>query len=408
MLATKNLNKMKVLVLNCGSSSIKYKLYDMTTKEVMAQGGIEKLGLPDSFLKFTLADGSKKIIEKNMPEHTVGVELILEVLTNAEYGCIKSLEEIDAVGHRLVHGGEKFNTSVVITPEVISQMEACTELAPLHNPANLKGVAAITKILPNVPQVGVFDTAFHQTMPAHAYMYALPYEYYEKYGVRRYGFHGTSHRYVSRRACEFLGLDYENTKVVTAHIGGGGSITAVKNGKSIDTSMGLTPVEGLVMGTRCGDVDLGAITFLMEKEGLDAAGVNAVINKKSGVMGVSGVSSDMRDIEAAIAAGNERAKLALDMFEYRLLKYIGAYTAALNGVDVLVFTGGIGENQMQTRDFICRGLEYLGVKYNAELNAKSRGEEIEISTPDSKVRVVVIPTDEELTIASDTVALVNA
>ena len=379
----------------------------MTTKEVMAQGGIEKLGLPDSFLKFTLADGSKKIIEKNMPEHTVGVELILEVLTNAEYGCIKSLEEIDAVGHRLVHGGEKFNTSVVITPEVIKQMEACTDLAPLHNPANLKGVAAITKILPNVPQVGVFDTAFHQTMPAHAYMYALPYEYYEKYGVRRYGFHGTSHRYVSRRACEFLGLDYENTKVITAHIGGGGSITAVKNGKSIDTSMGLTPVEGLVMGTRCGDVDLGAMTYLMEKEGLDAAGVNAVINKKSGVMGVSGVSSDMRDIEAAIAAGNERAKLALDMFEYRLLKYIGAYTAALNGVDVLVFTGGIGENQMQTRDYICRGLEYLGVKYDAELNGKSRGEEIEISTPDSKVRVVVIPTDEELTIASDTVALVK-
>ena len=399
---------MKVLVLNCGSSSIKYKLYDMTTKEVMAQGGIEKLGLPDSFLKFTLADGSKKIIEKNMPEHTVGVELILEVLTNAEYGCIKSLDEIEAVGHRLVHGGEKFNTSVVITPEVIKQMEACTDLAPLHNPANLKGVAAITKILPNVPQVGVFDTAFHQTMPAHAYMYALPYEYYEKYGVRRYGFHGTSHRYVSRRACEFLGLDYDKTKVITAHIGGGGSITAVKNGKSIDTSMGLTPVEGLMMGTRCGDVDLGAMTYLMEKEGLDAAGVNAVINKKSGVMGVSGVSSDMRDIEAAIAAGNERAKLALDMFEYRLLKYIGAYTAALNGVDVLVFTGGIGENQMQTRDYICRGLEYLGVKYDAELNGKSRGEEIEISTPDSKVRVVVIPTDEELTIASDTVALVNA
>lgn len=398
---------MKVLVLNCGSSSIKYKLYDMTTKEVMAQGGIEKLGLPDSFLKFTLADGSKKIIEKNMPEHTVGVELILEVLTNAEYGCIKSLEEIDAVGHRLVHGGEKFNTSVVITPEVIKQMEACTDLAPLHNPANLKGVAAITKILPNVPQVGVFDTAFHQTMPAHAYMYALPYEYYEKYGVRRYGFHGTSHRYVSRRACEFLGLDYENTKIITAHVGGGGSVTAVKNGKSIDTSMGLTPVEGLVMGTRCGDVDLGAITYLMEKEGLDAAKVNNIINKKSGVMGVSGVSSDMRDIEDAIAKGNERAKLALDMFEYRLLKYIGAYTAALNGVDVLVFTGGIGENQKQTRDYICRGLEYLGVKFDADLNSKSRGEEIELSTPDSKVRVVVIPTDEELTIASDTMNLVN-
>lgn len=398
---------MKVLVLNCGSSSIKYKLYDMTTKEVMAQGGIEKLGLPDSFLKFTLADGSKKIIEKNMPEHTVGVELILEVLTNAEYGCIKSLDEIEAVGHRLVHGGEKFNTSVVITPEVIKQMEACTDLAPLHNPANLKGVAAITKILPNVPQVGVFDTAFHQTMPAHAYMYALPYEYYEKYGVRRYGFHGTSHRYVSRRACEFLGLDYENTKIITAHIGGGGSITAIKNGKSIDTSMGLTPVEGLMMGTRCGDVDLGAMTFLMEKEHLDAAGVNAVINKKSGVLGVSGVSSDMRDIEAAIAAGNECAKLALDMFEYRLLKYIGAYTAALNGVDVLVFTGGIGENQKQTREYICRGLEYLGVKFDAELNASSRGEEVELSTPDSKVRVVVIPTDEELTIASDTTNLIK-
>ena len=398
---------MKVLVLNCGSSSIKYKLYDMTTKEVMAQGGIEKLGLPDSFLKFTLADGSKKIIEKNMPEHTVGVELILEVLTNAEYGCIKSLDEIEAVGHRLVHGGEKFNTSVVITPEVIKQMEACTDLAPLHNPANLKGVAAITKILPNVPQVGVFDTAFHQTMPAHAYMYALPYEYYEKYGVRRYGFHGTSHRYVSRRACEFLGLDYENTKIITAHIGGGGSITAIKNGKSIDTSMGLTPVEGLMMGTRCGDVDLGAMTFLMEKEHLDAAGVNAVINKKSGVLGVSGVSSDMRDIEAAIAAGNECAKLALDMFEYRLLKYIGAYTAALNGVDVLVFTGGIGENQKQTREYICRGLEYLGVKFDAELNASSRGEEVELSTPDSKVRVVVIPTDEELTIASDTMNLIK-
>ncbi len=379
----------------------------MTTKEVMAQGGIEKLGLPDSFLKFTLADGSKKIIEKNMPEHTVGVELILEVLTNSEYGCIKSLDEIEAVGHRLVHGGEKFNTSVVITPEVIKQMEACTDLAPLHNPANLKGVAAITKILPNVPQVGVFDTAFHQTMPAHAYMYALPYEYYEKYGVRRYGFHGTSHRYVSRRACEFLGLDYENTKIITAHIGGGGSITAIKNGKSIDTSMGLTPVEGLMMGTRCGDVDLGAMTFLMEKEHLDAAGVNAVINKKSGVLGVSGVSSDMRDIEAAIAAGNERAKLALDMFEYRLLKYIGAYTAALNGVDVLVFTGGIGENQKQTREYICRGLEYLGVKFDAELNASSRGEEVELSTPDSKVRVVVIPTDEELTIASDTMNLIK-
>lgn len=398
---------MKILVLNCGSSSIKYKLYEMTTKEVLAQGGIEKLGLPDSFLKFKMPDGSKKTIEKNMPEHTVGVQLIFDTLTNPEYGCIKSLSEIDAVGHRLVHGGEKFNTSVVITPEVIEQMKACTDLAPLHNPANLKGVAAVSAILPNVPQVGVFDTAFHQTMPAHAYMYALPYEYYTQYGVRRYGFHGTSHRYVSRRACEFLGIDYEKTKIITVHVGGGGSITAIKDGKSIDTSMGLTPVEGLVMGTRSGDVDLGAITYLMDKLGLSVADLNTIINKKSGVLGVSGVSSDMRDIEDAIAKGNERAKLALDMFEYRLLKYIGAYTAALNGVDLIVFTGGIGENQVITREYICEGLNYLGVKYNKELNAKTRGEEVEISTPDSKVRVVVIPTDEELTIATDTMNLVT-
>ncbi len=398
---------MKILVLNCGSSSIKYKLYEMTTKEVLAQGGIEKLGLPDSFLKFKMPDGSKKTIEKNMPEHTVGVQLIFDTLTNPEYGCIKSLSEINAVGHRLVHGGEKFNTSVVITPEVIEQMKACTDLAPLHNPANLKGVAAVSAILPNVPQVGVFDTAFHQTMPAHAYMYALPYEYYTQYGVRRYGFHGTSHRYVSRRACEFLGIDYEKTKIITVHVGGGGSITAIKDGKSIDTSMGLTPVEGLVMGTRSGDVDLGAITYLMDKLGLSVADLNTIINKKSGVLGVSGVSSDMRDIEDAIAKGNERAKLALDMFEYRLLKYIGAYTAALNGVDLIVFTGGIGENQVITREYICKGLNYLGVKFNKELNAKTRGEEVEISTPDSKVRVVVIPTDEELTIATDTMNLVT-
>ena len=398
---------MKILVLNCGSSSIKYKLYEMTTKEVLAQGGIEKLGLPDSFLKFKMPDGSKKTIEKNMPEHTVGVQLIFDTLTNPEYGCIKSLSEIDAVGHRLVHGGEKFNTSVVITPEVIEQMKACTDLAPLHNPANLKGVAAVSAILPNVPQVGVFDTAFHQTMPAHAYMYALPYEYYTQYGVRRYGFHGTSHRYVSRRACEFLGVDYEKTKIITVHVGGGGSITAIKDGKSIDTSMGLTPVEGLVMGTRSGDVDLGAITYLMDKLNLSVADLNTIINKKSGVLGVSGVSSDMRDIEDAISKGNERAKLALEMFEYRLLKYIGAYTAALNGVDVIVFTGGIGENQTITREYICEGLNYLGVKYNKELNAKTRGEEVEISTPDSKVRVVVIPTDEELTIATDTMNLVT-
>jgi len=397
---------MKVLVLNCGSSSIKYKLYDMKDQSVLGQGGIEKLGLQDSFLKFKLPNGEKKTIEKYMPEHTVGVELILETLTHPEYGCIKSLDEIDAVGHRLVHGGEKFNTSVVITPEVIAKMEECTDLAPLHNPANLKGVAAITKILPKVPQVGVFDTAFHQTMPDYAYMYALPYEYYEKYGVRRYGFHGTSHRYVSKRACEFLGLDYNNTRIITAHIGGGGSVTAIKNGKSIDTSMGLTPVEGLVMGTRAGDVDLGAITYLMEKEKMDLATINNVINKKSGVLGVSGVSSDMRDICAAIEQGNKRADLAMKMFDYRLLKFIGAYTAVLGGVDVIVFTGGIGENQTTTREYICKSLEYLGIKYDAELNAKIHGDEAEISVAGSKVRVVVIPTDEELTIARDTIALV--
>ena len=340
---------MKILVLNCGSSSIKYKLYDMTTKTVMAQGGIEKLGLPDSFLKFTLPDGTKKVIEKPMPEHTVGVELILNTLISPEYGCISDMHEIDAVGHRLVHGGEKFNSSVLITPDVIKKMEECSDLAPLHNPANLKGVAAITKILPDVPQVGVFDTAFHQTMPAHSYMYPLPYEYYEKYGVRRYGFHGTSHRYVSRRACEFLGLDYNNTKIITAHIGGGGSVAAIMNGKSVDTSMGLTPVEGLMMGTRCGDVDLGAIIYLMEKEHMDVHTLSDIINKKSGVLGVSGVSSDMRDIEKAIAEGNKRARLAWDMFEYRLKKYIGAYVAVMDGVDMIVFTGGIGENQTITR-----------------------------------------------------------
>ena len=286
-------------------------------------------------------------------------------------------------------------------------MEECSDLAPLHNPANLKGVAAITKILPDVPQVGVFDTAFHQTMPAHSYMYPLPYEYYEKYGVRRYGFHGTSHRYVSRRACEFLGLDYNRTKIITAHIGGGGSVAAIMNGKSVDTSMGLTPVEGLMMGTRCGDVDLGAIIYLMEKEHMDVHTLSDIINKKSGVLGVSGVSSDMRDIEKAIAEGNKRARLAWDMFEYRLKKYIGAYVAVMDGVDVIVFTGGIGENQTITRDYICQGMTYLGIKYDKELNSRTRGEEVEISTPDSKVRVVVIPTDEELTIASDTMEIVS-
>ena len=397
---------MKVLVLNCGSSSIKYKLFDMDNKSVIAQGGIEKIGLPGSFLKLTLPNGEKKILEKDIPEHTVGVEFILNTLTSAEYGAIKSLDEINAVGHRMVHGGEKFAKSVLLTDEVLEAFIACNDLAPLHNPANLKGVNAITEILPNVPQVGVFDTAFHQTMPDYAYMYAVPYELYEKYGVRRYGFHGTSHRYVSQRVCEFLGVEAEGKKIITCHIGNGGSISAIKDGKCMDTSMGLTPLEGLMMGTRSGDIDGGAVTYIMEKEGLDAAGINSLLNKKSGVMGIFGKSSDMRDLEAAAAAKEPRALLAESMYFYRIKKYIGSYAAALGGVDIIVFTGGVGENQASARWGACEGLEFMGVKLDAEKN-KVRGEEIVISTEDSKVKVVVIPTDEELMIASDTMAILN-
>ena len=398
---------MKILVLNCGSSSIKYKLFDMTTKEVLAQGGIEKIGLVGSFLKLTLPNGEKKILEKDIPEHTAGIEFILNTLVSPEYGAIKSLDEINAVGHRMVHGGERFSESVLLNKEVLDAFIACNDLAPLHNPANLKGVNAVSAILPNVPQVGVFDTAFHQTMPDYAYMYAIPYELYEKYGVRRYGFHGTSHRYVSKRVCEFLGVPYEKQRIITCHIGNGGSITAVKGGKSIDTSMGLTPVEGLMMGTRVGDVDPGALTFIMDKEGLDTKALSNLINKKSGVLGISGISSDMRDIDVAIAQGNERAKLALDMYIYRIIKYIGAYTAVLDGVDIIVFTGGVGENQQPLRKAVCDHLSYLGVKIDDEVNAASRGEEKVISAPDSKVKVVVIPTDEEMMIAKDTEDIVK-
>ena len=398
---------MKILVLNCGSSSIKYKLFDMTTKEVMAQGGIEKIGLPGSFLKLTLPNGEKKILEKDVPEHTTGIDFILNTLVSEEYGAIKSLDEINAVGHRMVHGGEKFAKSVLIDQEVLDTFIACSDLAPLHNPANLKGVNAVSAILPNVPQVGVFDTAFHQTMPDYAYMYAVPYELYTKYGVRRYGFHGTSHRYVSKRACEFLGLPVEGTKIITCHVGNGGSITAVKDGKSVDTSMGMTPLEGLMMGTRSGDIDGGAVTYLMEKEGLDATGVSNLLNKKSGVLGVFEKSSDMRDLESAAAAGEPRAVLAENMYFYRIKKYIGAYAAAMGGVDVIVFTGGVGENQANARSGACEGLEYMGVKVDLEKN-KTRGVEAIISTDDSKVKVVVIPTDEELMIASDTMDILSA
>ena len=399
---------MKILVLNCGSSSVKYKLIELSGNEqnILAEGGVEKVGLPDSFLKFKY-NGEKVTINASMPNHNVAIRIILDNLTSEKYGCIKNFDEIEVVGHRLVHGGEKFNSSVLINDEVIAKVKECYDLAPLHNPVNIAGVDAISEILPDVPQVGVFDTAFHQTMPSYAYMYGLPYEMYEKYGVRRYGFHGTSHRYVSRRACEFLGLEYEKQRIITCHIGNGGSITAIKDGKSVDTSMGLTPVEGLIMGTRCGDVDPGALLYIQQKEHLDHEGMQALINKKSGVAGLTGVSSDMRDIEKAVEEGNERAIMALNMYEYRITKYIGAYTAALGGVDVIVFTGGVGENQTGTRERICKQLAFLGIEFDVEKN-KTRGEEIELSTPNSKVRGVVIPTDEEYMIARDTEAIVKA
>jgi acetate kinase len=398
---------MKILVLNCGSSSVKYKLIDMDTKEELGSGGVEKIGMKGSFLKHTRRDGQKVVLKGEVLEHQIAIEYILGVLTSEKHGPISSLEEINAVGHRIVHGGEKFNSSMLITDEVISKIEECIDMAPLHNPPNLAGIKAINELLPDVPQVGVFDTAFHQTMPDYAYTYGIPYSLYKKYGIRRYGFHGTSHRFVSKRACDFLGLDYSKTKMITAHIGNGGSVCAVENGKSVDTSMGFTPIEGLMMGTRSGDVDLGVVTYLMEKEMIGSASVSTLFNKHSGVLGVSGLSSDMREIEAAVAAGNERAILALNIYEYRIKKYIGSYLTALNGVDVLVFTGGVGENQTGTRQRICESLAFMGVKIDNELNACSRGKEVLISTPDSTVKVVVTPTDEEFMIASDTLEIIN-
>jgi len=398
---------MKILVLNCGSSSIKYKLFDMTTKDVLAQGGIEKIGLKGSFLKLTTPDDKKVILEKSIPEHQVGVEFILDVLISKENGCIQSLKEIEAVGHRVVHGGEKFNASVRINKAVMDQIEECIELAPLHNPSNLIGIRAVEKVLPGIPQVAVFDTAFHQTMPPKAYVYGLPYSYYEKYGIRRYGFHGTSHRYVSRRACEVLGVKYEDQRIITAHIGNGASITAIKNGKSIDTSMGMTPVDGLLMGTRSGEIDAGVLTFISEKEHMGAKGISDLLNKKSGVLGVSGVSSDMRELSEACENGNERAILAMDMFNYRIHKYVGSYAAVLGGLDILVFTGGVGENQWTTRTAVCNNLEFMGIKLDESKNTGMRGKEMVISAPDSKVTVIVVPTDEEWMIAKDTVEILS-
>ncbi len=397
---------MKILVLNCGSSSIKYKLFEMEDHSILAQGLVEKIGLSDANLQVKLPNGEKVKIEQPIHEHTVGIEMILHALIDDKIGCLKSLQEIQAVGHRVVHGGEKFNQSVIITPEVKAMIEQCAELAPLHNPANLKGIEAIEKTLPGVPQVAVFDTAFHQTMPDYAYMYALPYELYEKYAIRRYGFHGTSHRYVSGRVCEFLGVPPQGKRIITAHIGNGGSCAAIMDGKCVDTSMGLTPIEGLMMGTRSGDLDLGAATFIMDKEKMTTQQFSNLVNKQSGLLGVSGVSSDGRDIAAAVAAGNHRADLARKMFIYRVRKYIGAYAAAMGGVDIIVFTGGIGENDAYTRGEIAKGFEYLGAELDVEKNQSVHAIESVISTDNSRVRLVVIPTDEELMIASDTAHLI--
>lgn len=398
---------MKILVLNCGSSSIKYALYNMDDKSVMTSGGAERVGLDGAFVKVKLANGEKKQIMHDIPEHTEGVKFIFSLLTDPEIGVIKDLKDIDAVGHRMVHGGEKFNQSVILNDEVLEVFEACSDLAPLHNPANLKGVKAVSELMPGLPQVGVFDTAFHQTMPKHSYLYAIPYELYEKYGVRRYGFHGTSHRYVSQRACDFLGVNAAEKKVITCHIGNGGSLAAVDGGKCVDTTMGLTPLEGVMMGTRSGDIDGGAITFLQKKLGLDADGMSNLLNKKSGVLGITGISSDMREIEAAAESGDEKAQMAQEMYFYRIKKYIGAYAAAMGGVDIIVFTAGVGENQTGMREEVCKGLEFLGVKFDAETNSGIRGKEAIISAPDSKVTVVVIPTDEELMIATDTMNLLK-
>lgn len=396
---------MNVLVINCGSSSLKYQLIDSESEAVLAKGLCERIGI-DGRLVYQKAGLDKEITEAPMPTHKQAIEMVIKALVNEKTGAIKSLSEIDAVGHRLVHGGEKFSESVVITPEVIQAVEECNELAPLHNPANLIGVAACQEVMPSVPMVGVFDTAFHQTMPKKAYLYGLPYEYYEKYKVRRYGFHGTSHSFVSKRTAEFLGMDLEHSKIIVAHLGNGASISAVLNGKCVDTSMGLTPLEGLVMGTRSGDIDPAIMEFIAKKENLDIEGIMDVLNKKSGVQGLSKLSSDFRDLEAAYDEGNELAINAIEVFSYRVAKYIGSYAAAMNGVDAVAFTAGIGENTEIVREKVTAYLGYLGITLDAEAN-KVHGEERLISTEDSKVKICVIPTNEELAIARETVALVK-
>ncbi|MFW6305938.1 MAG: acetate/propionate family kinase [Bacillota bacterium] len=395
---------MKILVLNSGSSSLKYQLFDMEDETVLAKGLVERIGIADSVIEQETIDGKEYENQTDIPDHKTGIKMVVDALLSDEHGVLKDMDEISAIGHRVVHGGENFASSTLITDEVIKEIEEVSELAPLHNPANLTGIKVCENLMPGKPQVAVFDTAFHQSMPRHAYLYALPYEYYEKHGVRRYGFHGTSHKYVAQRAAIFLGKPLEDLKIITCHLGNGASVAAVDGGKSIDTSMGLTPLEGLVMGTRCGDVDPAIIPFLMDKENLSINDVDNIMNKQSGLYGVSGVSSDSRDVEAAAKEGNERAQAALEIFEYRVRKYIGAYTAAMAGVDAIVFTAGIGENQQDLRENIMNNLGFLNIKIDKDANSK-RKREMDITTTDSNVRVLVIPTNEELIIARDTLEL---
>jgi len=397
---------MNVLVINCGSSSLKYQLMNMQDETLLAKGLVERIGIEGSVLKHEKEGRDKEVIMVPMKNHKDALNEVLKALVDENYGAVKSLDEIDAVGHRVVHAGEKYSGSVLITEDVMAALEECIDLAPLHNPPNIMGIEAIQELIPTVPNVGVFDTAFHQTMPPEAYIYPIPYEYYEKYKVRRYGFHGTSHRYVSERAADMMGKPMSELKLISCHLGNGASVTAIKNGKSVATSMGFTPLEGLIMGTRCGDIDPAIITFLMEKENLDIEGINNVLNKKSGVLGISGVSSDFRDIENAAKDGNERAALALETFDDRVRQYIAAYAAEMGGVDAVIFTAGLGENSITNRADICRNLEFMGIKVSDERN-NVRGKETFINSDDSKVKVLVIPTNEELMIARDTVEIVK-
>ncbi len=397
---------MNILVLNCGSSSIKYKLYNMDDHSVMAAGGVERIGLDEAFVKVTLPNGEKKKIMHDMPDHREGVNFVFSLLTDKEIGVIKDLNEIDAVGHRIVQGGDIYEQSVIVDEEVEKNIESLCDLAPVHNAGHLKGIRAVDHLMPNVPQVCVFDNAFHSTMPDYAYLYGIPYDLYEKYHVRRYGFHGTSHRYVSKRVCEYLGRDPKTQRIITCHIGNGASVSAVKYGQCVDTSMGLTPLAGVMMGSRSGDIDPSAVTYLMEKLDMKPQEMADFLNKKSGMLGISGVSSDMRDVSEAAKAGNKRAQLALEMYSYRIKKYIGSYAAAMGGVDIIVWTAGVGENQTDIRMASCSDLEFIGVKMDALAN-EVRSEEAIISAPDSKVTVCVIPTDEEIVIAQDTMNLVT-